>query len=112
MVRGNSKLKGTYKLHYTMPNMITIGCNRVAHANRYAPVDTAWDYSLLDFGTTEDALGMAVLARHDQILAIFRRQMHRSTGDTTSESSADEGTDPEAISFVPRESSSRIMDRP
>ena len=54
LVRGNTKSNGSYKLHYITPDLIAIGCSKLADPNNYTPIETGWDYNNIDFAETKE----------------------------------------------------------
>ena len=48
VARGNAKTKGTYRIHYVMPNLRTVGCNKLASPAKYTWITTARDYAELE----------------------------------------------------------------
>ena len=48
VARGHLKTKGLYRIHYVMPNLRTVGCNKLANPAKYMWIHSAQDYADLE----------------------------------------------------------------
>jgi hypothetical protein len=62
VVRGTTRTSSTFRLHYVLPNLCTIGCGKFAFPTKYLNIETQLDYSVL-----QDTQECGLCGRHSRV---------------------------------------------
>jgi hypothetical protein len=103
VVRGTTRTNGTFRLHYVLPNLCTIGCGKFAFPAKYLKIDTQLDYSVLQ-DTQECGLCGRQSRVPDSWLGINKARGDIGTAkelDVSSDSDSSSTTDSETESKAP-----------
>jgi hypothetical protein len=64
--RGTTRTNGTFRLHYVLPNLCTIGCGKFAFPAKYMHIESKLDYSVL-----QDTQECGLCGKHSRVPDIW-----------------------------------------
>ena len=101
--RGTTRTGGTFRLHYVLPNLCTIGCRKIAYPAKYMIISSQLDYSVL-----QDTQECGLCGKHarvpDDWLGLNQTRGNIGAAedpDVSSESMSEDTTDSEAEAKAP-----------